>query len=260
MSAADATPSEPASGSGSRPLGDVAQLAALEAAIGVLEAVPSGDLDRAVPSCPPWSIADLLEHTTRIHQWATAHVQSTGDERPRFPKDDVGTGAALEATFARNAAALVAALRGADLDRTVPTFIGPQPARWWLRRQAQETAVHAWDAQLALGAATPIEPALAVDGIDEMFDVFFVHRFKPEAFDSTGQTMHLHATDIDGEWLVRFDPDGPVVTREHAKGDVAARGEASNLLLFLWSRVGPEQLDTFGDVALLERYQAVTSF
>ncbi len=44
------------------------------------------------------------------------------------------------------------------------------------------------------------------------------------------------------------------VTAEHAKGDVAARGTASELLLFLWRRVPASELEVFGDAELLERF------
>ena len=47
-----------------------------------------------------------------------------------------------------------------------------------------------------------------------------------------------------------------VVTREHAKGDVAARGTASDLLLFLWGRVPATALEVFGDAALLDRFRS----
>ena len=43
--------------------------------------------------------------------------------------------------------------------------------------------------------------------------------------------------------------------REHAKGDVAARGTASDLLLFLWGRVPATALEVFGDAELLDRFQ-----
>ena len=66
-----------------------------------------------------------------------------------------------------------------------------------------------------------------------------------------GETLHLHCTDGEGEWLVRLDPDGVSSSHEHAKGDVAARGTASDLLLFLYGRVDPEQLEVFGDASLL---------
>ena len=54
----------------------------------------------------------------------------------------------------------------------------------------------------------------------------------------------------DGEWLARFEPDRAVVTHEHAKGDAAARGTASDLLLLMWGRVPVEQLEVFGDASL----------
>jgi hypothetical protein len=54
--------------------------------------------------------------------------------------------------------------------------------------------------------------------------------------------------------LVRFAPDGPLFTREHARGDVALRGSASDLLLFLWQRIPAERLEVFGDATLIPRY------
>ena len=54
---------------------------------------------------------------------------------------------------------------------------------------------------------------------------------------------------------MRLAPDGVVVTREHAKGDVAARGPASDLLLLVWGRDRPDAVDVFGDAALLDRWQ-----
>ena len=68
--------------------------------------------------------------------------------------------------------------------------------------------------------------------------------------DAIGEaTIHFHCTDADGEWLITRVGDDVVVTREHAKGDVAARGSASDLALFLWGRVGADQLEVFGDAA-----------
>ena len=62
-----------------------------------------------------------------------------------------------------------------------------------------------------------------------------------------GMSVHLHCTDTEGEWLIVRDGDDLVVTREHAKGDVAARGTASDVLRFLWGRGGADQLEVFGD-------------
>ena len=102
---------------------------------------------------------------------------------------------------------MLAAFDGADLETTVNTWAGERPRRWWLRRLLHETAVHRWDVETA-GAgpdqATPIDPEVAVDGIDELFDNFLP--FVAEGLAGTGQTMHLHSNDAPGEWQLTFTP------------------------------------------------------
>jgi predicted lipid carrier protein YhbT len=122
-----------------------------------------------------------------------------------------------------------------------------------------ETAVHRYDAQLAAGTPTPIERDLAVDGVDELFDLI---PFWPWAdrVKGAGETLHFHCTDGEGEWFVRLHAEGVDVTREHAKGDVAARGSASDLLLFLYGRVPAEQLDVFGDAVLLAHWRELVNW
>ena len=63
-----------------------------------------------------------------------------------------------------------------------------------------------------------------------------------------GKTMHVHCTDTAGEWLVRLAADGLVLTREHAKGDVAVRGPAADLFLLLTRRLS---LRSAPEVALM---------
>ena len=71
--------------------------------------------------------------------------------------------------------------------------------------------------------------------------------------------MHLHCTDVDGEWLVVGEEGrAPVVTREHAKGGCALRGSAADLLLALWRRVDLDQVDVVGDADLAARFVAAT--
>ena len=67
-------------------------------------------------------------------------------------------------------------------------------------------------------------------------------------------SVHLHCTDVAGEWLVVDDADGAdVVTREHAKGDAAVRGPAHDLLLVLWRRQPLDAVEVIGDRAVAER-------
>ena len=114
--------------------------------------------------------------------------------------------------------------------------------------------MHRWDAQRAAGEPEPVERELAVDGIDEFFYLLPYWR-GASTLPVSGESIHLHATDGEGEWLVRLGTDGLVVTREHAKGDVALRAPASHLLLFLWGREDASGAEVFGDAAILDRWQ-----
>lgn len=59
----------------------------------------------------------------------------------------------------------------AERGRPCWTLAGLATAAWWRRRQALETAVHRVDAERVLGPASPVDPALTVDGVAEVVDV-----------------------------------------------------------------------------------------
>jgi uncharacterized protein (TIGR03083 family) len=142
-----------------------------------------------------------------------------------------------------------------------PTFTGPQPASWWLRRLSHEVSMHRWDVQAAATSPDPIDADQARDGVDEVLQVFTPQRMQFNILAGDGETVHLHATDIEhGEWLMTYRPDSVEWTHAHAKGDVAARGPMSDLLLFLWGRIPASRLEIFGDATLLDRWQAAAIF
>ncbi len=213
--------------------------------------------DAPVLSCPGWTMIDLVVHAGLVQRWATEIVATNAQERPPFgdaPK--LATPAELADWFREGAAALVAALRAADPNAPVWNFAFERKLAFWFRRQAQEVSVHRWDAEVTAGAPSPLDAALAADGIDEWLGMLAVRGVgaSPEGEGETA--IHLHCTDVDGEWLVRRSPDGLDIERAHAKGDVAARGTASDLDLYLWGRVPVDALEIFGDPALLDGLRA----
>ncbi len=221
--------------------------------------------EAAVPATPEWSMAKLAKHTGTTHRWATAVVTTRafanpGDLDLGLPETDAGYADWIEA----GAAAFRATLAAADPDAECWSWGADPHVRFWSRRMAHETAVHRWDAQSALGASAPIPTGLAVDGIDERLanlpPSLEFGPDPPEILTGTGQTLHLHTTDADGEWLIRFDPEGMTVTREHAKGDCAIRGPASDLLLFLVGRRELDGLDVFGDLAVIGDRDGIRRF
>jgi uncharacterized protein (TIGR03083 family) len=216
----------------------------------------AGRVDPAarVPSCPEWSLRELVDHTGRVHHWCAGIVASRSQDRVRFADQPGGPGDAEAglAWFEAGTAALLAALDGVDEETPVWNwFRGVAPARFWMRRMALETAMHRWDGQAALMQPAPVDAAVALLGVDEMLEDLLPLLPSQCVAVSSDATLHLHCTDAGGEWLVRFTPDGAVVSREHAKGDVAVRATASDLYLLLWNRIGPEHLEVFGDEGIL---------
>jgi uncharacterized protein (TIGR03083 family) len=212
--------------------------------------------DAPVAACPGWTVDDLVRHIAGGDAWAATVVESGSTDMPQRPHvDDALAGEELVEHYRAGAAALGHTMAGADPDAEVWTFAaGDRSVRFWIRRRAQETLVHRVDAEFAAGAPTPVDPAFASDGVDEYL-AMFVPRFG-SALADLGGSVHVHCTDVEGEWLVVPASDAAVVTREHAKGDVAVRGRAEDLLLLLWGRRGAdtEGNQVFGDAELLARF------
>jgi hypothetical protein len=99
---------------------------------------------------------------------------------------------------------------------------------------------------------------MAVDGIDEMVDVF-LPASAGQPIGGNGETLHLHATDAEGEWLLTMQADRIDVARGHAKGDAAIRGRALDLLLIVWGRAPLGEIETFGDPSIVSRFQTLAS-
>lgn len=216
-------------------------------------------LDAEVPSCPGWTVGTLLNHTGRVQRWAAATVAS-GQLGAFPPRPDEVT----PEWFEEGVAELCGTLQAADPDAEVPNHMGgPPQAVFWFRRMANETAVHRWDTESAHSVTTPIDPTVAVGGIAEFLDVVVPRTLAQNTDASLGGSLHLHATDVegDGEWVVRIDDGSITVDREHGKADLAMRGTASDLMLLLWGRLDPDNavFERFGDAALFDRWRQLAA-
>jgi uncharacterized protein (TIGR03083 family) len=183
-----------------------------------------GDLAAPVPGCRPWTLYDLADHHGGGNLWAAVAItERRGDlDPPPAPRDR----AALVPWF-RSAAATLHDALATDPDAEAWTIWPPRTVGFWRRRRAQESMVHRWDAQHALGRTEPLDPRLAADGVAEVVDVMLPRQVKRGRAQPPETAVRLTASDLGTSWTL--GPGDPV-------GGLSGRAE--DLLLALWRRQG----------------------
>ncbi|HEY1618449.1 MAG TPA: maleylpyruvate isomerase family mycothiol-dependent enzyme [Streptosporangiaceae bacterium] len=248
------------------PLSQDRYLAQLHASTATLAGMAGGDLSVPVPTCPEWTLRELLIHVGRAQRWSALITATRSAEFIPFRSvpDGKFPGEGRPQWVRAGASALASAVREAGEDE-VWALGRMEPASFWARRSCHETLVHEADAVLAAGGAPAIEADVAADAIDE-----WLTELCPRFWSSgggagalpPGQVLHVHATDTPGEWLAGNDGDGVQVTRGHGKGDAAVTGPAADLLLMLLRRTPADApaLTVHGDPAVLTRWLGATAF
>lgn len=239
-----------------------AHLSALAADSEALADLAGPALQAAVPSCPGWTVADVVGHLGGVYSWAALCVEAAGErptlERDRPPADP----AELIGWFRERRHAVLEALSEREPDAPAWTFIrrAAPTVGWWRRRQAMETAVHLWDVEQATGTPGRIDPELGADGVDELLTQFLPGYLAHNPVPELRGTFHVHATDAPGEWSLDFGAAELDVRQEHSKADTAVRGPAGRLLLWLWNRLDADHagLEVFGDRSVVDAWPRVT--
>lgn len=213
-----------------------------------------GSLKFAVAGCPGWTMRDLVVHVTEVHAFWN-FIAATGIAGPdKYERPDDAPETELVATYLAGLDALVATLSNTDAATPCWTWDGTHDIAWITRRMAHEIAVHAWDARTAAGDNVQIDAGLASDGIDEFIHMML--RYPMPDSPVLAGSVHIHCTDVDGEWLVVPNGDQLMITREHAKGSCAIRGSAHDLLMVLWRRCELADVEVIGDAAVAVQFVA----
>jgi len=138
------------------------------------ELLRDGDWSVPVPTCPGWTLLQLLRHVGRGDRWAAQIITDRADTSldPRLVREGKPPADAPGAVrwLSQGPLILLAAVEDTGPSTEVSTFTGPKPAAWWTRRRLHEATVHRADAAIALGVPYKLSAELAADGISEWLE------------------------------------------------------------------------------------------
>ncbi|BCY10329.1 maleylpyruvate isomerase family mycothiol-dependent enzyme [Actinoplanes sp. L3-i22] len=221
-------------------------------------AVTGRDPDEKVPSCPEWTVRDLVTHVGTGHRLSAAVVRAqaaapapyTLIAAPDDPREWAGW-------LTDGAAGLTTAVRERGFDAPLWSWVPQhQSAGFWVRRMLHDLIIHRFDVQ----PGGDLDQDLAVDGVSDILLCFATISARPDspmaALRGTGQTLRFG--DGEHDWHVTLTPGGAVWRDGPGPADVTYRAPARELLLVLNRRLPPGE--STGDRALLARWVANTRF
>lgn len=221
--------------------------------------------DAAVPTCPEWTVQELVRHVARVHEWTLRCLRTDpAGDRPEPAQPPPGW-EELVAWWDGRVGELCEELGAQGPDEPAWKFLPDvaSTSAFWARRQAHETAIHRLDAEHALAGSDRVsavptlafDPDLAADGIDELLVRLVPHALSRALPDAEG-TVLFHAADAGRSWLVRLRPGtlpeiDPAAGQEAQEAaDASVVGTADAVYRAGWRR--PNTAIVTGDRTLLD--------
>ncbi|HEY2056857.1 MAG TPA: maleylpyruvate isomerase family mycothiol-dependent enzyme [Amycolatopsis sp.] len=267
------------------------QCAAIVGQTELLQATVAGaDLGTIVPSCPEWTLGQLLNHVGAAHRWAEEIVRTRAEQLPPDQElRQLGSTQRPASWLPDGARELADTLREAGPDARVVTPVpaGPPRAAFYARRFMNETAIHRADATLAVGAEFTLEHDVAVDAMEEWLELgslpvmldYFPER---RALLGEGRSVHLLPTDggeksegwtvdLTGELLAWHHgaptkpakPAKPTEVNKHREPTnptATIQAPLTDLLLIIYGRQPAKTAHLTGDTDFLDFYLSQVSF
>lgn len=231
--------------------------------------------DAPVPTCPDWTVTNLVEHVGQTHHWVSEIVERRITDPSELPTEMAVLPAdsqAWSAWLSEAATRAAAACSDAALDAPVfnPAGDDRTGTRFWLRSLLNEAVVHGADAAAAADHHYDLDADIAAELVTNHLAMLTSPGWaaqRPQsaaAMRGAGETLHWHATDEPslgeaGEWFVERHPEGASWQHRHGTADVTVHGPARSLLLVLTRRLpltdGPaNDVGTDGDIDLARHW------
>lgn len=214
----------------------------------------SRGLSEPVPSCPGWTVADVVSHTGYVYvhkvrvmadgAWPEQWPPTTYDDLEpieflRLAKDE------LFEEFSRH-----------DPGEQTATFGADTTIMFWARRMALEIAVHRYDCELAHDDGCAVAEDLALDGIDELLKVFLAGDY----LDPANPTEHpvdaaVAVLAAGRRWVA--DVHDKSITVSDGPGDSIATvsGSPADVFLWMWGRRDDAAVTFDGDARAISEFR-----
>lgn len=235
------------------------------------EHVAVADHDTSVPTCPGWTVANLVAHVGQTQRWVTNIIEGRIVDptllpaqlatMPTAPGDWpawLSDGGARAAEACSDEALVAPVFNPASDHRSGGEF--------WLSSLLNEAVIHGVDTAYAAGRTQHIEADVAAHLITHHLAMLTSPTWaalRPDSADAlrgTGETLHLHATDkIDlGDWFIERGHDSATWQARSGEADVTLTGPAAALLLILTRRrqltEETDHVSVHGDLDLAEHW------
>ncbi len=207
-------------------------------------------LETPVPTCPGWTVRDLVLHQGMVHRWVAQLLRGMPVTDGADQHAEGAAAPDVLGWFDAGATTLLQVLSTTPTDLDVPVFVldAGAPRDAWARRQAHETTIHAVDAMAARLGRAPyageawFSPALALDGVDELL-LGLLPRESTSLRSPEPRTLRVAPTGAGPTYAVTVSSGTPQVLAVGAdtgerQPDAVVTGAAKEVYLALWNRGG----------------------
>jgi uncharacterized protein (TIGR03083 family) len=214
-----------------------------------------------VPTCPDWTLRDLVRHVGGVHRWAGEHIRNRRASVLGVDdfEDLVGPWPAdsdLADWYRAELDLLVQTLRSAPPGIDCVTFLKSRdPLSFWARRQAHEATIHRADVESIAGSPTAVSPEFALDGIDELLNGFVPRPFM-KLRSPAPKSLCVAPKQGDRVWTLSITEQPVTVSTERQECDCVISGDASRLYFALWNRAGDDGLENSGDRSVFALFRS----
>ena len=211
-------------------------------------------LKAAVPSCPGWDVAEVVWHVANVYEHKVRVMANNAWPDPWPPKWPFADDEELAfLTAARDH--LFEEFARHDSSEQTTTFGADSTIAFWVRRMACEIAIHRYDAELAHEVPTPIDPELALDGVDEFLNVMLAGAWSSKTEHPVDAAVAVETGEM--RWWGHLSAGQVSFVQDSGEqADLTVSGAPEQVFLWLWGRAEEDQVRIDGDSSVVPELRA----